>query len=175
MRLQAKKNFNCFGALLVLGVGILTTACGRSPILHHATANSSFTATTIDGGSLDSGACALSFPKTSLCASIEWLVPPKTARGKTKGSFLIKFADSTGAPANPPGDVDAYVYMPEHGHGSDLITVVPALDRDGVAIKGQYYATGMRFTMPGQWVLHIQILVKGSEDVLEEVLVRLDI
>jgi hypothetical protein len=60
---------------------------------------------------------------------------------------------------DPKNNFHAYLWMPDHGHGSFPIKV----ERLG---KGIYKMSEVYFTMPGYWDLHLQF--KEDDEILDE-------
>ena len=49
--------------------------------------------------------------------------------------------------------------MPEHGHGLPTEPVVTTMGFDGL-----YRIDGMKFSMPGWWVVTISVMANGEQD-----------
>jgi hypothetical protein len=128
--------------------------CIESPLLDHLDAGDRLAIPQL-------AACPLRFEKRGLCAAIEWVKMP--SRPRNKGEFRISFWDTrTGTSAGPfvdPGKaVFVELWMPEHGHPSTDVTVVPATDAAGGAIPGVYRATEVYFIMGGNWEIWVRFL-----------------
>lgn len=65
-------------------------------------------------------------------------------------AWLVEVTDAAGAPV--VADIVMDGGMPQHGHGLPTVPMVTGKDNDGRHIVG-----GMRFNMPGWWVLDVQI------------------
>jgi len=79
----------------------------------------------------------------------------------TMHSWEIELLDSSGAPVS-----DAVLRvqggMPEHDHG---LPTRPLVTRK--LPNGRYLLEGMRFHMPGLWLLRIELETAGNEEVVE--------
>lgn len=109
----------------------------------------------------------IEFPKTGVTASLKFPEPPKVNK---KTSFVLKFWDTktgnaeTGPFINPanydltrdPKDPDSekpiFLWMPDHGHGSDPVTIVKKED-NGVSFQ----VTQVKFTMKGKWEIKVEL------------------
>jgi hypothetical protein len=73
-------------------------------------------------------------------------------------SWELKVTDADGQPIN-----DAMVTivgdMPEHGHGLPTEPVVTSIGAEGL-----YRIDGMKFQMPGWWIVTISIMANGQQD-----------
>ena len=65
-------------------------------------------------------------------------------------AWLVEVTDAAGAPVE--ADIVMDGGMPQHGHGLPTVPNVTGEDNDGRHIVG-----GMRFNMPGWWILDVQI------------------
>ena len=65
-------------------------------------------------------------------------------------AWLVEVTDAAGAPVE--ADIVMDGGMPQHGHGLPTVPTVTGKDHHGRHIVG-----GMRFNMPGWWVLEVKI------------------
>jgi len=167
-----------FGGLSVAGYGLLmalaNTACGMSPLLHHADSVDGVIPTQ-SGSANDSvgertSACEWSFPTVGLCAHHVWMKEPDR---ENEGSFrLVFFKPDQPTIAVEPSSVSntasvfVKLWMPEMGHGSQKVVTIPAKDAQGANLPGEYDATEVYFVMGGTWEIHIQ-LKDASGNVLD--------
>lgn len=75
----------------------------------------------------------------------------------TMHAWLIEVTDAGGAPVDAEVAIDGG--MPQHGHGLPTIPRVTGKDPEGRHIVG-----GMRFNMPGWWVLEVDIDAAAGND-----------
>ncbi len=104
--------------------------------------------------------CALEWQDEGLCLATEWIEKPSA--NKKGGDLLVKFwRPKTGGTAegpyvSPSGAIPVELFMPEHGHGSDVDPVAhPQLDEQGAAIAGVYNVKPIHFIMRGNWEVRI--------------------
>ena len=71
-------------------------------------------------------------------------------------AWLVDVTDAAGEPVE--ADIVMDGGMPQHGHGLPTVPMVTGKDH-----HGRYIVGGMRFNMPGWWVLNVQI--DGTEGV----------
>jgi hypothetical protein len=118
----------------------------------------------------------IEFPKAGLMASLKFPSPPKK---NVKTSFILKFWDSktgnaetgpfinpsnydlTREPTDPNNERAIYLWMPDHGHGSDPVTITKKED-NGVSFE----VTKVRFTMTGKWEIKIEL--RNENDAVDE-------
>ena len=86
----------------------------------------------------------------------------KSTRGQIRinriHSWELTVKDANGKPVNG-AMVTVVGDMPEHGHGLPTQPVVKDTGTDGL-----YRVDGMKFTMPGWWVITVSIMVNGVHD-----------
>jgi hypothetical protein len=68
----------------------------------------------------------------------------------------VKLADGT---ALAPTDISIDGGMPQHGHG---LPTVPQVTRD--LGNGKYEVAGMKFNMPGWWVVNVHVATPSGAD-----------
>jgi hypothetical protein len=110
--------------------------CGKSPLLNKLTKNNS----EVSGNVLLSE----SFPIKNIEFVLNWKTPPSL---EELGVFEIELK----GPLAPNLSINAFIWMPEMGHGSSPIEVMKSSDLN-------YIFSEVAFIMPGLWVLHIEIL-----------------
>jgi hypothetical protein len=163
-----------FSILILSAVLICETACGKSPLLHHE--NASDTASSgLSQNPTPADTCPLVFPKSGLCASLDW-TPPLAARKKL--SFTLKFWKKSDATANGPYSDPSktpYVllWMPSMGHGSSEVTLSRKTDRQHLPLTGIYESNDASFIMGGAWDVHVQL--KDGDTVVEEAIAKVKI
>lgn len=158
---------NTKAILLLITLTAFLLAC-ESPILNHADANDLRKTSNFDPNS-DSrltSTCPLSFAKSKLCASLEWLSPPSLDEEKP-GRVRVRFwSAETGSPSGPYVNVDSQtsglkvgvkVWMPDMGHGSAPVKVGASKDSQGGAITGVYESQEIYFSMGGHWEVFVQL------------------
>jgi hypothetical protein len=156
--------------LFLASLAPLTAACD-SPLFSHLTAaerDALVAERNLQG-------CVLKFPKTGLCASLEWLTP---ATSETEGEARLRFwnpavASENGPFVNPGPTVFMKLWMPSMGHGSSPVTTAPERDASGALIPGLFRSTRIFFVMPGDWDLVVQI--RDGSRVLDEAKLALEI
>ncbi|NOT80011.1 MAG: hypothetical protein HOP07_13535 [Bacteriovoracaceae bacterium] len=114
----------------------LLTGCGKSPLFNKVTK----TAGEISGNILLSE----NFPMKNIEFSLNWKTPPSL---EELGVFEIELKE----PLAPNLSINAFIWMPEMGHGSSPIEVIKSSDLN-------YVFSEVAFIMPGLWVLHVEIL-----------------
>jgi len=147
-----------------LFLALANTACGMSPLLHHANPADGTDAITNDStnDSIDhpASACEWSFPTLGLCAHHVWTKEPDR---ENEGSFrLVFFKPDQPAVAVDPSALGATtvfvkLWMPEMGHGSQKVVTIPAKDAQGASLAGEYDATEVYFVMAGNWEIYVQL------------------
>lgn len=92
----------------------------------------------------------------------EFLVVYKSTSGNIRinkiHSWELKIKDTYGDPVNN-ATVTVVGDMPEHGHGLPTQPEVTVIGAEGL-----YRVDGMKFTMPGWWVVTISIMANGVHD-----------
>lgn len=151
------KSIKSASLILTLLAGSLL-ACNL-PILKHADADD-LTSNPLSGN------CPLSFPKSKLCGSLEWLTPPSLDEEKP-GSARLRFWNSetstaSGPYVNPdtaaPGTkVNVKLWMPDMGHGSAPVKIGTSKDAQGNAVTGVFDTQEVYFSMSGHWEIFIQL------------------
>ncbi|AUN99585.1 hypothetical protein C0V70_16020 [Bacteriovorax stolpii] len=76
--------------------------------------------------------------------SLKWNVPPSL-------SELGIFEITLNSPLKTTQTLNAYIWMPDMGHGSSPIVITPLS-------SVSYEFSELAFIMPGLWVLHIEVL-----------------
>lgn len=76
--------------------------------------------------------------------SLKWTTPPSL-------SELGVFELTLSSPLKTTQTINAYIWMPDMGHGSSPIEIKQVSEL-------QYIFSEVAFIMPGLWVLHIEIL-----------------
>lgn len=97
------------------------------------------------------------FDKTGTSLWLSWETKPTADQ---YGSLLLKTgrenaADKSPVPLDLEGDIAVILWMPSMGHGSSPVTVTK-ID------TGTYRATKVFFSMPGDWEIRVQRVVKGA-------------
>jgi hypothetical protein len=131
---------------------LLLSGCGRSPFLHHETAEPP--QTPHEEGAK---ACPLSFPRSGYCAKLTWASAPSD---QGANSFSLEFWEANsgseeGPFSRPPHSVFVKLWMPAMGHGSSPVTLEEGM-------SGVYTATEVYFIMPGKWDVHIELMDSGK-------------
>lgn len=100
--------------------------------------------------------CSTQFKNLKLCIATQWLVNPSTTQASQVKITLYSPESGTGTPSLilPPLKFHAYLWMPEHGHGSSPIEITE--------VDGSYLLSDIWFIMPGLWELRLEVL-KGTE------------
>jgi hypothetical protein len=137
-----------------LCVALLLIGCQASPLFNHTSRPVGRPPAEDPNGSVSE--CPLSFTRTDLCAELAWISYPK---GDNGGVLSLKFWPKTQGTKNgpyiePSAEVSAFLWMPEHGHGSSPIEIEKA--------AGQYELREVYFIMPGRWDFHIQLKSGGK-------------
>lgn len=155
---------------LLLGLVILLSGCGKSPLFNHVRAEDQRASEPAPRPN----ACPLEFPKAGLCAAISWDVMPT---GETEGSFTLRFwSKATGVAADPAQTVFVKLWMKMdngHEHGSSPVTTTKKLSSPGNPIPGQYQANRVFFVMAGRWQIRVQL--KQGATVVEEAIQFIDV
>jgi hypothetical protein len=151
-------------AFLLTGLLGATTGCLGSPLLQHSQADSRPKLQT----PAIPPSCAFRFSRAALCAELSWTREPSEDE---TGEFELRFWDFRTATEHgpyvaPTATVAAKLWMPSMGHGSAPIRVRAATDAAGASIPGVYRATGVSFSMPGEWELWIQL--KNGSQIVEQ-------
>lgn len=73
-------------------------------------------------------------------------------------SWEVTVKDAEGKPVNN-AKVTVVGDMPEHGHGLPTRPVVTS-----IGMEGLYRVDGMKFTMPGWWIITISVMADGTHD-----------
>lgn len=73
-------------------------------------------------------------------------------------SWELSIKDDGGRPVNN-AKITVVGDMPEHGHGLPTQPVVT-----GIGVEGLYRIDGMKFTMPGWWIVTISVMADGTHD-----------
>ena len=122
--------------IILLSCFLALMSCGKSPLLNK-----------VKNGVNDvAGNASLSenFPKEKVSFSYKWTTPPSL-------EVLSAFEINLSSPLKSNQSLNAYIWMPDMGHGSSPITINQLNSTD-------YSFTDVAFIMPGLWVLHIEIL-----------------
>jgi len=115
---------------------IFLSGCGKSPILNKLEKN----ANEIKGTIL----LREQFPNKTNSFDLKWLTPPSLVELSVFEITLQKSLESDQS-------LHAYIWMPDMGHGSSPIDIKQVSELN-------YIFSELAFIMPGDWVLHIQIL-----------------
>lgn len=126
------RNYKIIYFLLLLTI----ISCGKSPLLNKVNKITH----EVSGGLL----LTEQFPSQNIDFSFKWITPPTL-------SDLSSFELSLGRPLSSNQTINAYLYMPDMGHGSSPIEIKQLNPTD-------YIFSELAFIMPGLWVLHIEIL-----------------
>lgn len=110
-------------------------ACGKSPLFNKISKN----ITEISGNA----ALNEKFPSKNINFILIWKSPPGL---EELGVFEIELTK----PMAPELTLDAFIWMPEMGHGSSPIVITKSTDLN-------YIFSEIAFIMPGLWVLHVEI------------------
>ena len=162
-----------FSILILAAVLLGETACGKSPLLHHANANTSSSGLSQNSDSPDS--CTLAFPKSGLCASLNWTTP---LAARKKLSFTLKFwkksdATESGPYSDPSKTPSVLLWMPSMGHGSSDVTLSKKADSHNLPLTGIYESNDAYFIMGGAWDVHVQL--KDGDTVTEEAIAKVNL
>ncbi len=128
---------------IVLIAGLLSAACGRSPLLNHKTEGDEPVAqVSTQGDEASNGECFLrwSVGDAVYGAQAEWILPPVVGENRIR----IKFN------ADMAGQLTAFADMPDMGHGTAPISVT-AIDARTYELRNVW------LTMNGTWVMHVVI------------------
>jgi hypothetical protein len=140
-------------------LSLLLFGCIESPLLNHADAHSDGKALNQENP-LETETCAFHFPRSELCASLEW---EKKQSAEGKGSFIVRFWDSRTGSAkgpfiSPSSEVRIELWMTSMGHGTwPKPATSPVLDSDQLAIPGVFRTENVYFMMPGPWDIRLQL------------------
>lgn len=117
-------------------VSLLLAGCGKSPLLNKL--ENSFQEV--------SGSIFLSerFPNKALEFTIQWTVAPSL-------EVLSSFEITTAIPLKENQTLNAYIWMPDMGHGSS------PFEKNQVN-SNLYNFSEVAFIMPGLWVLHVELI-----------------
>jgi hypothetical protein len=159
MTIQTRSVFS----VLLLGAALTgTSACGQSPLFNHDSAASGNPGAPLikltQPGQKD---CPLSFPRSGLCASLNWTRQPSEEQ---TGSFALAFwragrPEQGGPYVDPSSDVAVKLWMPAMGHGSSPVKIAHSA-------AGRFDVTDVYFVMPGDWEIHV--LLKNGSNVVDE-------
>ena len=140
--------------LFALGM-LITSACGYSPILNHASPDRSLQ--DVDTAGKTSLNCRFDFKTQNYCADFVWVKEPKNS--DDEGAMKIYFWNPNRPTefVSPNATVGVKLWMSSMGHGSGKVTVQPALDQNNKAIPGVYDATNVNFVMGGDWDIFLQL------------------
>lgn len=125
-----------YTTIVILFLTSLLSSCGKSPLLNKLENNFQEVA----------GSASLNenFPHHSAEFSLSWPNPPSLDE---MSSFDIKFTN----PLNDNQSLNAFIWMPEMGHGSSPFEMVKIN-------LSHFNFSEVAFIMPGLWVLHIELL-----------------
>ncbi len=132
---------NLFLSTIALMLFVAVSACAHS---NEDAADPALTPLKPIGPSVN---CGLELAKENICAAIKWEVEPNE---NTKGSFILSFTDSAGAPVAPVQAVAIKLWMPAMGHGSSPVTL-------SQINATSYRVSDVYFVMPGRWEIHVQL------------------
>ena len=126
---------------------IFLSACGESPLFSHYNADDM----NPGGNKVATVSCPLSFSKSKLCGSIEWVTGPS----EEESVFTLKFWDSNegsskGPYLDPAHRVFVQLWMTSMGHGSSPVAIQKTT-------QGIYAVTKVFFIMPGEWDVRVQL------------------
>lgn len=125
-----------YTTIVILFLTSLLSSCGKSPLLNKLENNIQEIAGSV---SLNEN-----FPHSSAEFSLSWTTPPSL---DIMGSFAVKFT----TPLKDNQTLNAFIWMPEMGHGSSPIEIVQMN-------LSHFNFSEVAFIMPGLWVLHIELL-----------------
>ncbi len=152
-----------------LGVALVITligsACGWSPQLNHTFPKRSPAQLNVEEAPLGTfenpEGCQLFFKTQNLCATLSWVTEPTR---DVAGTFRLYFWNKDQGLAQQPFMIDpdadsvgVKLWMPDMGHGSDLVKVSKAKDEAGDLLDGIFEATPVYFVMPGKWDIIVQL------------------
>ncbi len=104
----------------------------------------------------------LDYSTTKMTADNAFQVSYKSISGPIRinriHSWELTVQDAAGQPVNN-AKITVVGDMPEHGHGLPTEPIVTALGKDG-----RYRIDGMKFQMPGWWVVTMSIMANGVHD-----------
>lgn len=152
---------------LLLGLSLMSGACGLSPELHHVFPKR--TVANITDLGIQTGAstasnpegCPLYFKTQNMCANLGWVKEPThDAEGVFRLYFWNKDQGLAQQPFMEDPDADSIhvkLWMPDMGHGSGLVQVSKAKDDAGELLDGIFEATGVYFVMPGKWDIIVEL------------------
>lgn len=122
--------------IVILFLSMFITSCGKSPLLNKLEKNIQ----EVSGGIL----LGEHFPNQKVDFTLTWNSPPSLDE---LGSFEVELT----APLKNSQTLNAYIWMPDMGHGSSPI--------EKTQVNNNHYSfSEVAFIMPGLWVLHIEIL-----------------
>jgi hypothetical protein len=124
-----------FKIILFLFLSALAS-CGKPPIFNKVEKN----VMNVTGGIF----LEEQFPNRTNSFSYKWIVAPTL-------SDVSSFELTLAKPLNANQTINAYLWMPEMGHGSSPIEIKQLSNTD-------YIFSELAFIMPGLWDLHIEIL-----------------
>lgn len=106
-------------------------------------------------------ACALSFEKVGLCASISWTQGPQTPQAS---EFILHFwnkktANINGPYITPPQNLSVVLWMPSMGHGSAPVKIEKLED-------GVFRVSNVYFIMLGDW--EIRVFLKDTTSTVDQ-------
>jgi hypothetical protein len=120
----------------IILLACLLASCGKSPLFNKVSKSTG----EITGNILLSE----NFPIKNINFYFKWKIPPSL---EELGVFEIELEK----PLTPNFSINAFIWMPEMGHGSSPIEVMKSSDLN-------YIFSEVAFIMPGLWVLHIEII-----------------
>lgn len=105
--------------------------------------------------------CDFVFKTKKLCATFDWVKEPVST--KDRGSFTLKFWDpdqttDAGPYVDPKLDLEVYLWMSVHGHGSAPVGIAESADSKGVRLDGEYTISDVLFVMKGPWEIHVNLV-----------------
>jgi hypothetical protein len=145
---------------IVASVILATAALGC------AKANYSSDTSANSGEKGQAASCDLKFAKSGDCVEIAWKEKPTETKA---GSFVFKISHSAASgqssvPMDPQMAASVVLWMPAMGHGSTPVTVTKIDDGADPAVS--FLASEVRFIMPGEWQIKLQI--KQANEVIDE-------
>ncbi len=125
-----------YTTIVIILLSVFNISCGKSPLFNKLEKS----VQEISGGA----SLSEQFPKNKIDFSITWTTPPGLDE---MGAFEIELT----TPLKTNQTLNAYIWMPDMGHGSSPFEKVQVSST-------QYNFSEIAFIMPGLWVLHIEIL-----------------